>query len=67
MIRFTLDKVMKERGLTQSDVIDRTGVTRNTVKALVANANTRIDFPTLNALCNGLGVSPADLIEHLPD
>lgn len=58
---------MKERGLEQKDVVQITGINRNTVKALALNANARIDFPTLNTLCEKLGVSPGDLIEYIPD
>ncbi|GAA4854600.1 helix-turn-helix transcriptional regulator [Paenibacillus vulneris] len=67
MIRLSLDKVMKSRNLTQKDIIEMSGISRNTVKALAANASTRIDFPTLDALCRGLGVMPGDLIEYIPD
>ncbi|WP_248063493.1 helix-turn-helix domain-containing protein [Paenibacillus silvae] len=66
-IRFSLDKIMKERGLEQKDVVQITGINRNTVKALALNANARIDFPTLNTLCIKLGVLPGDLIEYIPD
>ncbi|MCK6076279.1 helix-turn-helix transcriptional regulator [Paenibacillus silvae] len=58
---------MKERGLEQKDVVQITGINRNTVKALALNANARIDFPTLNTLCIKLGVLPGDLIEYIPD
>lgn len=67
MIRFSLDKVMKDQNLTQKDIVEKTGISRNTVKALVMNANTRIDFPTLDSLCKGLGVTPADLIEYIKE
>jgi len=67
MIRLTLDKIMNARNLTQKDIIEISGISRNTVKALVANASTRIDFPTLDALCRGLNVTPGELIEFIPD
>ncbi|NJJ38406.1 helix-turn-helix domain-containing protein [Paenibacillus apii] len=67
MIRFSLDKVMKERGLEQKDIVEITGINRNTVKALAMNANTRIDFPTLDSLCKFLKVKPGDLIEYTED
>lgn len=67
MIRFRLDKIMAERNLTNKDVEGLTEISRNTIKALVANANTRIDFPTLEALCSKLGVLPGDLIEYIPN
>ncbi|WP_244898218.1 helix-turn-helix domain-containing protein [Paenibacillus xylanexedens] len=66
-IRFSLDKIMKERGLEQKDIVQITGINRNTVKALALNANARIDFPTLNTLCEKLDVLPGDLIEYIPE
>lgn len=67
MIRLTLDKVMASKKLSQKDIVELTGLSRNTVKALAANASTRIDYPTLNSLCENLKVTPADLIEYIPD
>lgn len=60
MIRFSLDKIMEAKGLTQKDVVEITKISRNTVKALATNANARIDFPTLDALCKGLKVTPGN-------
>jgi len=67
MIRIRLDEIMAERGWTNKFIETETGISRNTVKALVSNSNTRIDFPTLNALCNKLNLTPADIIEFTPD
>ncbi|GED58441.1 helix-turn-helix transcriptional regulator [Brevibacillus formosus] len=67
MIRISLDKIMKAEGWDQKYVIEKTGLNRNTVKSLVANASTRIDFPTLNALCKNLGLTPSQIIEYTPD
>jgi putative transcriptional regulator len=58
---------MGRKGLTQKQVIELTGISRNTIKAIAANASTRIDFPTLNDLCRGLEVTPAELIQYIPD
>ncbi|AHV99009.1 helix-turn-helix domain-containing protein [Paenibacillus sabinae] len=67
MIRFSLDKLMKARGLEQKDIVEITEINRNTVKALANNANNRIDFPTLDKLCRKLKVKPGDLIEYIED
>ncbi|WP_339192023.1 helix-turn-helix transcriptional regulator [Paenibacillus sp. FSL E2-0230] len=63
-IRFTLGRLMKERGLEQKDIVELTGISRNAVKALALDANNRIDFPTLDKLCSALNVTPGELIEH---
>ncbi|MNM97414.1 hypothetical protein D3C81_1099180 [compost metagenome] len=66
-IRFTLGRLMKERGLEQKDIVEKTGISRNAVKALALDANNRIDFPTLDKLCRALNVVPGDLIEYIED
>jgi putative transcriptional regulator len=66
-IQFNLKKIMDQRGLTQADIIDKTGLSRNTVKALAGGINTRIDFPTLDVLCDKLNVTPGDLIKYYSD
>lgn len=67
MIRFSLDKLMKKRGLEQKDVVEISGINRNTIKALANNANNRIDFPTLDKLCRALDVLPGELIEYIDE
>ncbi|MGG1600968.1 helix-turn-helix domain-containing protein [Paenibacillus naphthalenovorans] len=66
-IHFDLKKIMDERGLTPADIMNMTDLSRNTVKALVGGINTRIDFPTLDVLCEKLGVNPGDLIKYVPN
>ncbi|RAV19511.1 helix-turn-helix domain-containing protein [Paenibacillus contaminans] len=66
-IRCRLGDIMKQRGLSNKDVVELTGVSRNTITSLAANATKRIDYDTLEGLCRGLGVFPGDLIEYIPD
>ncbi|WP_418039213.1 helix-turn-helix domain-containing protein [Paenibacillus xylanilyticus] len=66
-IRCRLGEIMTERKLMNKDVVALTGVSRNTITSLAANATKRIDYDTLGALCKGLGVLPGDLIEYIPE
>jgi putative transcriptional regulator len=66
-IRCRLGDIMRERGLQNKDVVDLTGVSRNTITSLAGNATKRIDYDTLGALCRGLGVAPGDLLEYMPN
>lgn len=66
-IRCTLGDIMKKRNLTNKEVVELTGVSRNTITSLAANATKRIDYDTLAGLCRGLGVTPADLLEYVPE
>ncbi|WP_404592139.1 helix-turn-helix domain-containing protein [Paenibacillus sp. RC73] len=59
--------MMRERGLQNKDVVELTGVSRNTITSLAGNATKRIDYDTLGASCRGLGVTPGDLLEYIPN
>lgn len=67
MIRCTLNDVMKAKNLSNKEVVELTGVSRNTVTSLQANATKRIDYETLDALCRGLKVDLMQIIEYVPD
>jgi len=66
-VRCRLGEIMKQRGLLNKDVVELTNISRNTITSLAANATKRIDYDTLEGLCKGLGVTPGDLIEYIPD
>lgn len=66
-VRCRLGDIMKQRGLSNKDVVELTGVSRNTITSLAANATKRIDYDTLEGLCKGLDLVPGDLIEYTPD
>lgn len=67
VIRCRLGDIMQERNLSNKDVVTMTGVSRNTITSLAANATKRIDYDTLEGLCRGLNVLPGDLIEYIED
>ncbi|MEV2910670.1 helix-turn-helix transcriptional regulator [Paenibacillus larvae] len=67
MIRCRLGEIMRERCLGNKQVVELTKVSRNTITSLAANATKRIDYDTLDGLCRGLGVTPGELIEYIPD
>lgn len=65
-IRCRLGEIMKERGLSNKEVVELTGVSRNTITSLAANATKRVDYDTLEGLCRGLEVTPGELIIYEP-
>ncbi|MGG6309978.1 helix-turn-helix domain-containing protein [Paenibacillus macerans] len=66
-VRCRLGDIMKEMGLSNKEVVELTGISRNTITSLAANATKRIDYDTLEGLCRGLRVTPGDLIEYIPE
>ncbi|GGA06549.1 hypothetical protein GCM10008018_60520 [Paenibacillus marchantiophytorum] len=66
-VRCRLGDIMKQRGLSNKEVVELTQISRNTITSLAANATKRIDYDTMNGLCNGLKITPSDLFEYTPD
>lgn len=65
-VKCRLGEIMRERGLANKDVIEMTGVSRNTITSLAADATNRIDYETLAKLCKGLDVTPGELLVYIP-
>ena len=58
---FSLPRIIKDRGLTQSHVAELTGMSKNGVSNLCRAGLVQIRVDTISKLCAGLGVTPADL------
>jgi len=68
LIRFTLDKVMFEKGRMKIPELQKlSGVNKNTLYAIYNNSSTRVDLSVLDRICNALNCTPGDLMEHIPD
>lgn len=65
MIVNKLGDIMKEKGYSNKQVVELTGVSRNTIKGFESNASKRIDYDTLDRLCKGLKVTPGELLVHI--
>jgi putative transcriptional regulator len=64
MIVNKLSEVMGRNRLKISDVIEMTGLARNTVAELYHGRAKRVDFETLDKLCNALKCPLDDIISH---
>lgn len=62
-VRCCLGAIMKERGLNNKQVVELTGISRNTITSLAANATNQINYDTLARLCIGLGLQPGDILQ----
>jgi putative transcriptional regulator len=68
MIRFTLDRVMFEKGrMKVPELQEKSGVNKNTLYAIYNNTCTRVDLSVINRICNALGCQPGDLMVHEKD
>ena len=64
-IEVTLDRVMKDRGISLSDLAERVGITLANLSILKTNKAKAMRFTTLDALCRELGCQPGDLIRRV--
>ncbi|CAM3400614.1 helix-turn-helix transcriptional regulator [Occultella aeris] len=56
-----LDRVLEERGVTLTELSERTGITLANLSILKTNKARAIRFTTLTAICDALDTTPADL------
>lgn len=63
-IKVRLAALMKERNMNENELNKRTGVARNTIRAMARDANTRVDFEVVEKIAAALGVRPLELFEE---
>ncbi|ERJ12254.1 helix-turn-helix domain-containing protein [Haloplasma contractile] len=63
-ILVNLDKVLKERGLTSTELAKRVGITNANLSILKTGKARAIRFTTLDAICDVLNCQPGDILEH---
>ena len=66
-VRLRVPDILKERGMTASDLARATGLTYNTASALARGFYDRIGLDTISMLCAGLNVQPGDLFVYRPE
>lgn len=67
MILCRLQALLDTRQLSRRAAARLTGLDRATVRKLACNEWAAVHHDTLQALCAGLHVTPADLLEYVPD
>jgi len=56
-----LDDLLRDRGLTLTELADRVGVTVVNLSVLKNNRARAVRFSTLTSVCDALGCTPGDL------
>lgn len=62
-----LDKLMKNKDITNYVLNTYTNIRFQTIQSLKENTATRIDFKVLAKLCYSLGCNVGDIIEYVPN
>jgi putative transcriptional regulator len=66
-IQLRLRELLKRRGLTQTELQLRTGLGYSSINAMFHGKTQRVEFATLDSLCEALNCKVGDLLEYVPD
>ncbi len=64
-IKLSLDRIMKERGISLTELAGRIGITLANLSIIKTNRGRALRFTTLEALCRELNCQPGDLLEYV--
>lgn len=64
MIFCTLNKLLKDNGITQTKIAEKTGISRPTLLSLLRNDNQSIRYETIEELCNYFDINMNQLLIH---
>ena len=67
MIKCNLSTYMGRDRKKIQDVVNETGLARNTVGNLYRDKATRIDYDTIDKLCRMFHIGVGDLLEYIPE
>lgn len=67
MISCNLPILLAERKLRVADLVRNTDISKSTLHRIYNDKTTRIEFDTLNKLCEALEVEPGDILKYVPD
>ncbi|OGI00597.1 MAG: hypothetical protein A2Y25_07575 [Candidatus Melainabacteria bacterium GWF2_37_15] len=67
MIKNNLSRILGERRMKMSELIELTGLGRSTVERVYYHKGRNISYDTLDRICNALEISVGELLEHSPD
>lgn len=64
MIKCKLNELIEQRGVTQTEIANATGITRPTLLSLIRNDAQGIKFNTLEKLCEYFNVNISELLVY---
>ena len=66
MIKFKVKVVLAQRGMTQKELAERTGIRPPTISAICVGSVKHLPVEALDKICAVLECQPADLMEYVP-
>ena len=66
MIKFKVKVMLAQRGMTQKELAERTGIRPPTISAICVGSVKHLPVEVLDKICAVLECQPADLMEYVP-
>ena len=66
-IRVRIRERLQKQGMAQTELQARSGLGYSTINALYHGKTERVEFATLEALCDVLECGVGEILEHVPD
>ncbi|UUV99589.1 MULTISPECIES: helix-turn-helix domain-containing protein [Vagococcus] len=66
MIRNNLSILLSERGMKNTALSIKTGISKNTISSLTQNDGKMIQLETINKICQVLDIDPGDFFSYIP-
>jgi len=67
MILCNLPVLLAERRLKVADLIRMTGISKSTMHKIYNEQTSRIDFETMDKICEALNIQVGDLFTYIPN
>ena len=66
MIKFKVKVMLAQRGMTQKELAEHTGIRPPTISAICVGSVKHLPVEALDKICAVLECQPADLMEYVP-
>lgn len=67
MVRLRVGEILEEKGISVDEFAGMVRINYRTALDLAKGRYERIGLETINKICNGLNITPADLFEYHPE
>lgn len=66
-VKFRLKVLLAERGMTQKELSEITGIRAPTISAICLGTVKQFPVSAINAICHALDCQPGDIMEYIPE
>lgn len=67
MIKISLKEMLKKRGMSQGELVEKTNIRQPTLSAMSTGKIKMVPMSVMDRICAALDCQPGDLFEYIPD